>query len=431
MLYDEEEGCYYSPYKPLEFEPIQLYRETSPIYDNFDVNELPWLEMPSYIQEIANAERIPSGIVETSYAGPYKLPFMAIVVDGSYCRVIAGYNLIVGTRYETSYEKENDIPYRVSVISRKSEILANNAVCYTAVYKLNDYSLYENWRVVEPVSTGSNFNWYINFMYSDYRDFYFYGTNGIFQDRVTEVTKLNSSDTDMFPQFVIVNNPSSGFASGTITFRPDIWTGYIGTFSPPSANALQQATSKGIWETLKEIPENIASSFSDFFSALLINIRGFFLSLGDRISDFFTSLGDRISGFFDNLANKIKGFFLPSEGFFDTYVSDFQNYFKDRFGLLYELPDSVIGIMQQFIDYSPADSGYSITFPEVVMPVLDNGDWYDKVIIEETDIRFEFLEQGAFKTLYSMYRSVVWMIFIFALINLIIRKSERVFGGSG
>lgn len=146
-------------------------------------------------------------------------------------------------------------------------------------------------------------------------------------------------------------------------------------------------TSKSIWETLKSIP--------------------------------------------DMIGEKLKGLFIPEEGFFDTYVAEFQSYFRDRFGLLYELPDAVIGILQQFIAYSPAESGYKITFPEVVMPVLDNGEWYDRTIIEETDITFEFLEQGAFKTLYSMYRSVVWMIFIFALINLIIRKSERVFGGSG
>jgi len=197
-------------------------------------------------------------------------------------------------------------------------------------------------------------------------------------------------------------------------------------------------TNKSIWETLKSVleyiknlPTNIANSIKSFFTELGDRISGFFTTLSNNIKGFFTSLGDRISVFFDNLANKIKSFFLPSEGFFDTYTEDFQNFFADRLGLLYELPEAVIGILQQFIDYSPAESGYSITFPEVVMPVLDNGEWYDKVIIDETDITFEFLEEGAFKTLYSMYRSVVWMIFIFALINLIIRKSERVFGGSG
>lgn len=197
-------------------------------------------------------------------------------------------------------------------------------------------------------------------------------------------------------------------------------------------------TGKNIWDTLKEmfeklksLPSDIANSIKQFFTDLGDRISGFFTDLKNKFTELITGLGDRISNFFDNLAEKIKSFFLPSEDFFYDYVFDYQYYFAQRFGLLYEIPQAIIDILQQFIDYSPAESGYSITFPEVVMPVLDNGEWYDRVIIEETDITFEFLEQGPFKTLYSMYRSVVWMIFIFALINLIIRKSEKVIGGSG
>lgn len=149
----------------------------------------------------------------------------------------------------------------------------------------------------------------------------------------------------------------------------------------------QNETSKGIWESIKSIP--------------------------------------------DMIGEKLKSLFIPSDNFFSTYVSEFQDYFNDRFGLIYEIPEAIIAILQQFISYSPAESGYSIHFPEVVMPVLDGGEWNDRVLIEESDITFDFLEQGSFKTLYTMYRSVVWMIFIFALINLIIRKSERVFGGGG
>ena len=200
----------------------------------------------------------------------------------------------------------------------------------------------------------------------------------------------------------------------------------------------QNQTSNSIWQTLKDVltyvsnlPTNIANSIKGFFTNLGDRISSFFTSIGDRINGFFTSIGDRISGFFTNLINSIKDFFLPSDGFFSTYAQSFQDFFSDRLGILYELPESVVDIFQQLVDYNPAQSGYSIHFPEVVLPVLDNGEWYDRVIIEETDITFDFLEQGAFATLYSLYRSVIWMIFIFALINLIIRKSERVFGGSG
>lgn len=412
VFYDEADGSYYSVHKPLEYEPFELFRLDSPCYPNFDINKLPWLDMPSYVQEIINAN--PIGLInDTAYSGDYKLPFMSINIDGTYARIITGFNLTIGTRYENQTQKTNNTPYRVSLIGMKlHEKIYANTVCYTAMYDITTepYSIVDSWRIIEPVSLGDSFVWYYNYLWdNNARDFYFYGSNALYAGRTLQTTKVSSTDTDMFPQYVIVNNPSSGFASGTITYTPEVWQGYVTYFTPPSAESLQQATSKGIWETLKEIPTNVANA----------------------IKGFFTSLGDRISGFFDNLAEKIKGFFLPSEGFFDAYFDEYQEYFKDRFGILYEIPEFVVSIIDLFSKFSPKESGYSIDFPEVVMPVLDNGEWYDRVIIEETTIKFEFLEQGAFKTLYSLYRSVVWFIFIFALVNLIIRKSERFFGGGG
>ena len=423
MIYNAAEGTYYSVYEPSEFEPFSFFRSVTPKNSGFKISDLPWLEMPTYVRDILSA--IPEGlsnVSESEYTGQYKLPFVSLVVmpapsglGGILVDVIAGYNLCVGSYFQTSAQKTANTPYRVFLISLKlHNKIFENAVCYTATYhkasSSSPFQISGEWAAVEPIAVGDNVVRYYDYQYTlTNRDYYFYGSSGMYTARTLQNTPINKNDSDNFPQYVTVNNPSSGFASGTVTYLPDVWGGYLGSFSPPSDSSIEASTQKGIWESIKALPSQIANS----------------------IKGFFTSLGDRISGFFDNLAEKIKGFFLPEEGFFDTYVSDFQNYFKDRFGLLYELPDAVIGILQQFIDYSPAESDYSITFPEVVMPVLDNGEWYDKVIIEETDITFEFLEQGAFNTLYSLYRSVVWMIFIFALINLIIRKSERVFGGGG
>lgn len=421
MFYDEDNDVYYSPHKPFEFEPISTYRVSSPNFTDFDISKLPWLEMPSYVQEIIRAQRIPSGKVDIGeYQGEFKYPFVCVVRGGSYVAVYAGYNLCIGAYFASSTDRQNLTPNNYTLISvKKHTRLYANAVCYTAVYNASDFSIRDPWTSIEPVAHGDNFVRYktLNFVDSNI-DTYFYGSNGLYPDRVLESTYLVNNET--YPQYVMVNNIQSGFASGTIIYAPDNWVGYIGSFTPPSAEALQQSTSKSILETLKQIPTNMANA-----------IKGFFTSLGDRISGFFDSLATRINGIINILAEKIKGFFLPSEGYFDEYVADFQEYFKDRFGLLYELPDAVIGILQQFIEYFPNDSGYYIDFPDVVMPVFDNGEWSEVQIIDATSISFEFLEQGAFKTLYSMYRSVVWMIFIFALINLIIRKSERVFGGSG
>lgn len=434
MLYDAEGDYWYSPYRPLQWDPVMPMFASEPHNSDFDVNKLPWSEMPTYIKDILYGSYV-GNVTDSAYSGEVKLPFVVVVVRLNQVHVFVGQNLCIGTVYSDASTVS-----AVYILARKeSAQIFNNSVCYHAYFNASDYSLTQDWAAVEAVDYGDRYVRYNYFPYPESvaRDYYLYGFNTVKPGAALFTQSVNSGST--YPMIKVVNDCKTGFQSGKIFIKPDLWSlSYSASFSPPTAEQQQAQTSRGIWDTLKDVldyvknlPKNIANSIKGFFDSLGDRISGFFTTLSNNIKGFFTSLGDRISGFFDALADKIKGFFLPSEGFFDTYVSSFQEYFQDRFGLLYEIPDAVIGIFQQFIDYSPAESGYSITFPEVVMPVLEDGEWYDKVIIEETDIRFEFLEQGAFKTLYSMYRSVVWMIFIFALINLIIRESERVFGGSG
>lgn len=405
MIYDAELNQYYTPYKILDSDPFSPFLLTS-AYHDFSPSELPWSEMPSYVQEIITAE--PIGLVnDTSYSGDYKIPFILVFTGGSSIHVVAGYNLAIGSYYR---EKGTFTSVFISTI-RNNPRIWKNAMCYHAYYEKDSQgSYYEStpWASVQPVAVGDNMSRYLQLSSSSPtpRDYYAYGANCIGAGK-SSVGQPISGDAE-YPKYFFRNDVRYGFSGDVFVYEPDEWNAYFESFVPPTPEQQQAATSKGILETLRQIPTNIA----------------------DAIRSFFTGLGDRISGFFTNLADTIKGFFLPSEGFFDTYTEEFQEYFEDRFGLLYELPDSVIGILQQFISYSPAESGYSIDFPEVIMPVLDNGEWHDEVIIEETEITFDFLERGAFKTLYSMYRSVIWMIFIFALVNLIIRKGEKVFGGT-
>lgn len=178
---------------------------------------------------------------------------------------------------------------------------------------------------------------------------------------------------------------------------------YSGSF--PTATSQQAETQRGILGLLKALP--------------------------NKIKAFFTSLGDRISGFFDDLFTKIKGLFIPSDGFFNTYFNDLKTFFAERFGFIYDLPAAVVTILNKLINYTPAESGYHIHFPEVSTPVIMDGisgvGW--QRIIEEQDYYFDFLEQAPFSTLYSGYRAFVWLAYCFMLINLAKSKAESIFGG--
>lgn len=353
MIYDAEEGCYYSLYKPLDFEPISTYRVTTPNFPDFDINKLPWLEMPSYVQEIINAT--PIGLTNySSYSGEYKLPFVSIVVAGSYIAINVGYNLCVGAYYQNAEQKENLEAYRYYLIANKSHSqLYANAVCYYAVYNRLTYQIRDAWTAVEPVAVGDNFVRYYNYNYTDtVKDSYFYGSSGMYAGRILETMKITSTDTDSYPQYVTVNNPSSGFASGTIMYAPDSWGGYIGTFTPPSAEALQQATSKGILETLKQIPTNIANA-----------IQSFFTSLGDRIGDFFTSLKNYLLYFQETKPEHVNPFsdiLIDIQTFFDKHMSD-----------VTEFKNSLTSTLNNVVTYIESGSGVVNTFLTAV-PVLSS-----------------------------------------------------------
>lgn len=139
---------------------------------------------------------------------------------------------------------------------------------------------------------------------------------------------------------------------------------------------------------------------------------------------------ETLKGIPEAISDKIKSLFVPDEGFFDTYTTEFQDYFSDRFGLLYELPEAGVNILQQFIDYKPVTDGYYIPVPEVVFPVtLEDGTVKDFVILEKQNYVFDFLSEGVIGTVYKFYRAFCWLVAILSLIALAVRKYNKITGG--
>lgn len=178
----------------------------------------------------------------------------------------------------------------------------------------------------------------------------------------------------------------------------------------------QNKTSNNIWETLKSVLEYIKNLPSN---------------IANSIKGFFTDLGDRISGFFEKLVEDIKGLFIPSDGYFDTYQAEFQTYFKERFGLLYEIPELVISLFTKILNFNPQESGYMITFPAIEIPVLhEDGVWRTERLSGPKDFTFSFiLNTEPFNLFYDIYISIIWLIYILLLINLIKNKANSVFKG--
>ena len=354
---------------------------SEPKYPNFDPRKLPWSEAPTAVQEILSMNTDKANTTDLS---SYEMPFISIRVNSSNIYVFVGINCYLGV---------TDSKYNVRVCTSAAYYPGMKTVCYSATFNHN-LTVKSDWRQLDYTDWGDlgNVMTYSSSTYiaDDYNlDLYVYGGNGA---RVNSdsgsPTSVSFQSTSSTKVCCYMNN-RMGFSSnnnvlwGSLAGHfPDV---YISTFRPPTIQEMEQETQKGIFDTLKSIP--------------------------------------------DTIADKFKGLFIPAEGYFDTYIQEYQDYFSERFGLLYEIPDSIADIFQQLIEFNPAEEGYYIDFPEVVMPVLENGEWRDVVLIEDTKVTFDFLDEGPIATLYSMYRAALWLLFIFLLINLIIRKSDKVFGG--
>lgn len=362
-------------------DPLASYPMTllSPDKHNlfFNPRAIPWSDAPSYVQDILYMSLDGAASSDPS---TYKMPFVLIRVSGTTAVVFVGYNIGLG------YDIKND-RMRICV----SEYFYENSVCYRAQYNISgtEYTLSSDWQKqtaslwgTEGVSKVMSFTSTLAYPTSDY-DFYFYGGNGV---RVGDYTTVNfplhsSSDICYFTM-----DNKLGFQSGRFFYNDSSSLHvYCQTFIPPTAAQQDNETKKGIWESIKSLPGLIGE--------------------------------------------QIKSLFIPEPGFYTKYFDDLSEYFKPKLGLLYEIPVAAIDILTQLYEYEPSETGYFVHVPEVKMPVLINGSWVDYVLIQEQNISFDFLNEGAFATMYALYRSVLWLIYIVFLINLIIRKFNRILGG--
>lgn len=159
-------------------------------------------------------------------------------------------------------------------------------------------------------------------------------------------------------------------------------------------------------------------------------ILGSITSLGDKIKGFFDNLGNKIKGFFESLLDGIKSLFIPSADYFSNYAAQMKEFFEERFGFLYQLPEAVVTILQKLVTFNPKQSDYSMTFPSLSAPSVNGGEVQWHKLTDETVFSFSFIENQPFSTLYTGYRSFIWLAYCIILLNFIVKKWNSIVGGS-
>lgn len=189
----------------------------------------------------------------------------------------------------------------------------------------------------------------------------------------------------------------------------------------PSYGSQELNTSKSIFSKIGDIFDKL----TDIPGLVFDKFKSILNGLSSKISEIFSKLAEIPSLIIDG----IKSLFIPSEGFFDAYFEDLDIYFSQKLGMLLEIPSFVIDIFEQLIEYSPNEE-YSISIPKIESFYIDgNGDQVYYTIIESQIYKFDFLNEGAFGTLYEFYRGFIWCMFIFSLLNLLWRKANKIIGG--
>lgn len=135
-------------------------------------------------------------------------------------------------------------------------------------------------------------------------------------------------------------------------------------------------TSKGIWETLKSIPNLILEG--------------------------------------------IKGLFVPSKEELQSLIDEFKQTMENKLGAIYQVSDMLIDVFRSI--FSPTDRNSCITFPEIKDPM------FNKLIIEQTDYCFDSLRTD-FDFLFTISDMIISIVCTLAFGNMLYRKYEGFIGG--
>lgn len=153
----------------------------------------------------------------------------------------------------------------------------------------------------------------------------------------------------------------------------------------------QNKTSKGIWDTIKEVLSYINPFSENFFVYKLISL----------------------------LIDAIKSLFIPSDDFFSNYFTNLKDWFSDRLGFLFYPFELIMDILDKIVNINFSDP--VIHIPDINEPFTNN-----KLISATTFDFNSLLSNSILKNIHDIYLVGVDVVIVIALVNLAKRKWEEV-----
>lgn len=359
---------------------VQAATVSSPVYPDFDLSTIDLNSIPTNIYNIIQSDN----------------RFVLVQVWSSSYRVFVARNGYLYYRMKATCDSSGTItgsssPYSSGTLfgfgvykSTTTDSYWSDSCLYSAIYNF-DGSLKSDWTTYSKRALASPFQ----------KDDHLYIYTG----------ELSNDTCD----FYFIGDINAGKSSNSSFMAATFWTTQSGTtfYGVQVFNSLNRYTDSHYVKSLNSFP-SFESQSSDTQKGILGKIK----ELPNLIAD------------------KLKSLFIPSDGFFQSYSDDLTEYFGEHFGLLYEIPGFFLGILSTLNSYNPNTDNYSISIPKIEPFYIDSGGNEQKyVLIEAQTYTFDFLQTGAFKTLYDGYRAFIWLAYILMLFYLIWHKSQKIFGG--
>lgn len=148
----------------------------------------------------------------------------------------------------------------------------------------------------------------------------------------------------------------------------------------------------------------------------------------ERIGDILSYINPLSENFFaykliDLLIDALKSLFVPEEGFFNNWISDINDYFSSRFGMVYSSIDFVVDFLTRLADISSnLNTDYTIHIPEFKL--------FDTTLIPEYSYNLaDLLENETFKNIHTIYLSIIDVIMFLWLLVFARNTFAEIFGG--
>lgn len=174
---------------------------------------------------------------------------------------------------------------------------------------------------------------------------------------------------------------------------------------------------KSSWENLKTWFQNTIDSIGEWFKNLFVKLGEWFKNVGQWFSDLWTNISNKVVEIKGDIHDWFESLFVPTDGYFDKYKSDFDTFFSNHFGVLYQAKQIFSKKLEELNKYLNGKANVVFDIPEISLPAKLFGN--KKVLLEKQKFDLESIKKShsSFVTVFNFIQMIDSAIIVFLLLN--------------